>query len=158
VPTLDPDECRRQFAAARRAVLAGAGTDGRPLLVPVVVAVVSGDPGEDWIVTVVDAKPKTTTALRRLSVVRENPQVAFLVDEYDEDWDRLWWVRADATARVVEDGADHDRAVAALRDRYPRYRDTPPTGPAILARVVRWAGWTAVTGRAGPPPTADSWT
>jgi PPOX class probable F420-dependent enzyme len=116
-----------------------------------VFALIERDDGADAIMTVVDAKPKRTTALRRLTVVRENPQVAFLVDEYDEDWDRLWWVRADATARVVAEGPEHARAVAAVRARYDPYRDAPPAGPAILARVVRWTGWTAVHGAASRP-------
>ncbi|MGZ4272517.1 MAG: TIGR03668 family PPOX class F420-dependent oxidoreductase, partial [Solirubrobacteraceae bacterium] len=90
------EEARERFAAARVARLATADAGGRPHLVPVVFAVEG-----DRIYTVVDAKPKRTTSLRRLANVLENPQVALLVDHYDDsDWDALWWARADGRGRV----------------------------------------------------------
>jgi PPOX class probable F420-dependent enzyme len=93
-----PAEARRRFAAARVARLATADADGRPHLVPVVF-VVEGD----CVYSVVDAKPKRTTALRRLANVAENPAAALLVDHYDDaDWGALWWVRAEGRGRVLE--------------------------------------------------------
>ena len=78
--------------------LATADAGGRPHLVPVVFAV-----DDDRVYSVVDAKPKRTTALRRLANVAENPAVALLVDHYDDaDWDALWWVRAEGRGRVLE--------------------------------------------------------
>src|SRR5690348_1391752 len=91
------DEARARFAAARVARLATADASGRPHVVPIVFAVAG-----DEIVSAVDAKPKRTTALRRLANVRENPRVALLADHYEDDWSALWWVRADGTARVAE--------------------------------------------------------
>lgn len=64
-----------------------------------------------------------------------------LADEYDdEDWTRLWWVRADGLARVIEDGDESPAAVALLRDRYAQYRDDPPAGPVVAIDVERWTG------------------
>ena len=77
--TDDGAEARERFAGARVARLATADADGRPHLVPVVFAV-----DGDTIYSVVDAKPKRTTALRRLANVRENPRVTLLVDHYDD--------------------------------------------------------------------------
>jgi PPOX class probable F420-dependent enzyme len=134
---MDVDECRRRFAAAEHAYLATAGDDGRPHVVPVVFAV-----DADRIVTAVDSKPKRTTRLRRLRNVAENPHVAFLVDAYDTDWERLWWVRADANAGVVET-ADAVSAVALLRTKYVQYQTAPPNGPVLVADVYRWSGWSA---------------
>jgi PPOX class probable F420-dependent enzyme len=134
---MDVDECRRRFAAAEHGYLATAGDDGRPHVVPVVFAV-----DADRIVTAVDSKPKRTTRLRRLRNVGQNPQVAFLVDVYESDWDRLWWVRADANAEVVEAAAAVS-AVALLQAKYPQYDTTPPNGPVLLADVYRWSGWSA---------------
>jgi len=130
---------RARFAAARVARLATADSRGRPHLVPVVF-VVDGD----HVYSTVDAKPKRTTALRRLANVRENPAVALLVDHYDDgDWDALWWVRAEGLGRVL-DPADPEaqRAVALLGHRYPQQRGA---GAVLAVDVERWNGWAART-------------
>jgi PPOX class probable F420-dependent enzyme len=159
---LDARACRSRFAAARHAYLATADAGGVPHLVPVTFALISaagsatddagpgaGAPAEDEIVVAVDHKPKTTRDLKRLRNLAENPRVAFLVDEYDDDWTRLWWVRADGVA-VVENEAEHEAehkgeyrqaALDALAARYPQYRERRPDGPLIRVRVTRWSGW-----------------
>lgn len=117
------------------------GADGRPHLVPVTFAVL----GEE-IVFAVDHKPKRTTDLRRLRNIMANPAVCFLADGYDEDWDRLWWVRADGTAEVSDAAGGHDgtaEAVDALCAKYPQYRSNRPSGPLVRTTVTRWSGWTA---------------
>jgi PPOX class probable F420-dependent enzyme len=138
-------ESRRRFAAARVARLATVNAGGRPHLVPIVFAVAG-----ETIYSVVDAKPKRTTELRRLQNVRFNPWVSVLVDHYDDtDWDALWWVRADGTARVLSlDEPEAARAVAELVQRYPRQR---PTGPVLAIDVKRWSGWTARAARSKVP-------
>ncbi len=70
---------RRLFATARVARLATADAEGVPHLVPVTFAM----DGED-VVSAVDAKPKTTAALRRLRNITANPRVSVLVDHYEE--------------------------------------------------------------------------
>jgi PPOX class probable F420-dependent enzyme len=134
------DEARGRFASARVARLATADAAGTPHVVPMVFAVAG-----DVIYSAVDAKPKRTTALRRLANVRANPRVAVLADRYDEDWTALWWVRADGTARVLEPTEpEAGRARALLADRYPQYRREPPAGPVLAIDVTRWSGWSAV--------------
>ena len=134
---MTPAEARERFAAARVARLATADAGGRPHLVPVVFAV-----DGDRVYTVVDAKPKRTTALRRLRNVAENPWVALLVDHYDDtDWDALWWVRAEGRGRVVEaDAPEARRAVDLLRARYPQQ---VAVGAVLAVDVDRWSGWVA---------------
>jgi PPOX class probable F420-dependent enzyme len=95
----------------------------------------------DVIYFVVDAKPKTTTRLRRLADIEVDPRVSVLVDHYDEDWDALWWARADGTATVL--GDLRPDAMAALAARYPAYR-VPPPGPMVEIAVHRWSGWSAL--------------
>lgn len=150
---LDPDACRERLAAARSAVLATTGADRQPHLVPMTFALVpaarpprgAAARAAEEIVSVVDHKPKTTTALRRLRNITENPRVAVLADRYDDDWSRLWWVRADGVASVVVPGGHGqqvwERAVEALTARYPQYRAQPPQGPVIRVVVERWSGW-----------------
>ncbi len=97
----------------------------------------------DRILTAVDAKPKRGGPLRRVLNVRGNPAVSVLVDEYDPDWNRLWWARADGLATVVAAGASLEHALALLVARYPQYGTTDVAGPAISIRVERWTGWAA---------------
>ncbi|WP_402371747.1 TIGR03668 family PPOX class F420-dependent oxidoreductase [Isoptericola rhizosphaerae] len=142
MPALDVAECRRRFAGARRAVLATADADGAPHLVPVTFALLGGQDGTQ-LVSAVDHKPKSTTDLRRLRNLAANPRAALLVDAYDEDWARLWWVRADGPASVEHDGPAREIALDALSGRYPPYRERRPTGPVVRVHVDRWTGWTA---------------
>jgi PPOX class probable F420-dependent enzyme len=139
-----PDEARARFAAARVAHLATADPAGVPHLVPLVFAV-EFSAGGDVVYSAVDAKPKRTTALRRLVNVHANPRVALLVDFYDDaDWGALWWVRADGEGYVLEPGDSEARyAVGLLETRYEQYRAAPPTGPVLAVRVRSWNGWSA---------------
>jgi PPOX class probable F420-dependent enzyme len=131
-------EARARFAGARVARLATVDAAGRPHLVPIVFAV-----DGDRVFSAVDAKPKRTTALRRLANIREHPHVAVLVDHYDDaGWDALWWVRADGVARVVE-GEQAIRGIELLTERYAQYREQPPDGPVMAIEVERWSGWRA---------------
>ncbi len=128
------DEARARFAAARVAHLATAGADGRPHVVPCTFAVLG-----DTIVSAVDHKPKRTTALRRLANIAANPRVSLLADHYEDDWNALWWARADGTARVTE--AAEPELRAALVARYEPYREHSPDGALIVIAVERWSGW-----------------
>lgn len=136
-----PAEARARFAAARVAHLATADAAGRPHLVPIAFAVAG-----DTVYSAVDAKPKRTRALRRLANVRANPAVSLLADHWDEeDWDRLWWVRADGRGRVLDPGdAEARHAVELLRERYPRQR---AEGEVLAVEVERWSGWAAAEPR-----------
>jgi PPOX class probable F420-dependent enzyme len=143
---MSPEESRRRFASASVGHLATADSAAHPHLIPFVFAVdASGDPAHpDRIYTAVDHKPKRTTALRRLANVAENPPVAALVDHYEDDWDQLWWVRADGTGRLVEAGSPEGlRAIGLLEARYDMYQRRPPAGPVLAIDVERWSGWAA---------------
>jgi len=137
---LDEAEARRRFAGSRVARLATADAAGQPHLVPVVFVVIG-----DRIYSAVDAKPKSTTDLRRLANARANPRVSLLTDHYaDDEWEALWWARADGEARVLRpDDPEAAAAVIALAKRYPQYREHPPTGPVLAIDVRTWRGWAA---------------
>jgi PPOX class probable F420-dependent enzyme len=136
--TLTDREARARLAAARVARLATVDGGGRPHVVPVTFAL---DAPGDSIVIVVDHKPKRTTDLKRLRNMRGNPRVAVLADHYEDDWTRLWWVRADGLARVIEDEAGRAEPVGRLRAKYPQYRETVPTGPVIAIAITAVSGW-----------------
>jgi PPOX class probable F420-dependent enzyme len=139
---VSPEEACERFASARVARLATADAGGRPHLVPIAFAVAG-----ETIYSAVDAKPKRTRALRRLANVVANPAVAVLVDHWDEeDWGRLWWVRADGEGRVLDpDEPEAGRAIRLLRERYPRQR---ADGAVLAVDVTRWSGWAASDGDA----------
>ena len=134
-------QARSRFAEAKVARLATVDPQSRPHLVPIVFALAG-----ETIYSVVDAKPKRTTDLRSLRNVRSNPLVSVLADHYDDsDWETLWWVRADGSARVLGlDRPEAGAAVALLARRYPQQR---PAGPVLAIDVERWTGWAAAGSR-----------
>jgi PPOX class probable F420-dependent enzyme len=137
---LPAEEARARFAGARVARLATVSAAGVPHLVPVTFAVIG-----ERVVFVVDDKPKSTTRLRRLDNIAARPAVCLLADVYDDDWNKLWWARADGAATVLATDAE---AVDALAARYPAYVERRPRGPVVSIEVTAWTGWAA----AGPPP------
>jgi PPOX class probable F420-dependent enzyme len=143
---LEVADARRRLAGVRVARLATVSPAGLPHVVPFTFALGSrargaGSGPEDHIYSAVDAKPKSSTDLRRLRNIRANPRVAVLADHYEDDWDRLWWVRADGQAAILDDPATMAPALALLAGRYPQYRQHPPAGPVISIHVDRWTGW-----------------
>jgi len=135
---VDRAQARERFARARVARLASVGPDGRPHIVPIVFVL-----DAETVYSAVDQKPKRTARLRRLENLRARPAAALLADHYDEDWSRLWWVRADGRARVLDSGAEAARAIALLAARYPQQR---AVGAVLAVDVERWSGWSADAG------------
>ena len=131
------DDAWARLAAARVGRLATTA----PRVVPVTFAVAGRA-----LVHAVDHKPKATRALARLEDIARDPRVSLLVDQYEEDWSRLWWARADGTARVL-DADDAVAAIDALAAKYPQYAERPPSGPVVLIDVERVSGWEAQPAR-----------
>jgi PPOX class probable F420-dependent enzyme len=136
---LGADEARALVAGARVAHLATTNTGLGVDVVPITFALLPGD----RLVSIVDQKPKSTTRLRRLDNIRANPDVTVLVDHYEDDWTRLWWVRMRGTASVVAEGERFEEARDALTGRYPQYVEAPPPGPVVSVAVEQWTGWRA---------------
>ena len=134
---MDEADARERFAGARVGRMATIATNRTPDLVPVVFALEG-----DLVYSAVDPKPKSARELVRLRNIRSEPRVQLLVDEYSEDWRRLWWVRADGIARTVGSGPERDHAIELLRAKYPQYAELEGDfGSAIIVKVVRWSGW-----------------
>ena len=135
---MEDDELRRRFASSPVARLSTVRPDGAPHVVPMVFTLVG-----DTVFSAVDAKPKRSTALQRLTNVRAEPRCALLADHYEADWNRLWWVRADGVATVVDEPDAGHPGLAALVERHPQYRVQPPAGPLVVVTVERWSGWSS---------------
>jgi PPOX class probable F420-dependent enzyme len=134
MPPESEESALERWPVARLATLRA---DGRPHLVPVVFARAAG---RIW--SPVDGKPKRAPGgeLARVRNVRLDPRVALLLDAYRADWTRLWWLRIDGEAEVVDAGgagagADVAAALAALRAKYPQYEHVPVLAgrPTLLA-------------------------
>jgi PPOX class probable F420-dependent enzyme len=136
---MDDAAARARVADARLGHLATVAADGRPHVVPCCF-VLDGD----TVYSAVDAKPKRTTALKRLDNVRANAVAELVVDYYDDTrWSELWWVRLSGAARVVDDADEERRARELLTAKYPQYRKQPPPGPVLAIAVARWRTWSA---------------
>ncbi len=102
---------------------------GRPTLVPVCFVLLG-----NTIYQAIDAKPKRVKPrqLRRVRNVMRNPRAALLVDQYREDWTKLWYVLLEGRARVLESGPEHQRAIAALKRKYRQYVRMPLASDALV--------------------------
>jgi PPOX class probable F420-dependent enzyme len=131
---------QQRFLETRRvARLATADARGAPHVVPVCFAVADGT-----LYVTIDEKPKRRTGapLKRLRNIAENPAVAVVADHYDEDWTRLGWVMLQGRADILSVGAEHARAQALLRARYPQLGPMNIEAlPVIAVRVERVASW-----------------
>lgn len=139
---MDNETARLRFAGQDVARLATVSADGFPHLVPIVFAVV-----DSVIYTAVDGKPKKSTKLKRLANIDQTGKVSVLTDHYEFDWNALWWVRADGSARII-DAADPEgiAAVQALVAKYRHYRDDSnltPRGQVVAIDVRSWHCWEA---------------
>ncbi len=127
------------LAAARVGHLATASADGLPHVIPVCFALHG-----TVLYSVLDQKPKRTslTRLRRVRNIQANSQVALVVDHYDEDWDRLWYILLTGHAELLLDGEERSVAVEILRQKYRQYREMPidpnPVIKISLTSVVSW--------------------
>jgi PPOX class probable F420-dependent enzyme len=133
---MDDEEMRRRVRDARVGRLATITPGGRPHLVPCCFAL-----ARETIYSAVDAKPKSTLALRRLENLRAEPHATLLVDHYSDDWATLWWVRVDGLGRVIDDGPERAAAIDVLTAKYPVYRTSPPPGAVVAIDVAAWHAW-----------------
>jgi PPOX class probable F420-dependent enzyme len=132
------DQQRRFIETRRVGHLATADASGATFLTPVCF----GLDGNTLYVTI-DEKPKRRDVpLKRVRNILENPNTAFIVDRYDEDWTRLGWVMLRGRAEILSDGAEHARAQDVLRARYPQLNDMRIGSlPVIAVRVERVTSW-----------------
>lgn len=95
----------------------------------------------------VDGKPKRHAALSRLNWIEKHPQVTVLIDHYEDNWERLWWLRLYGEAVKVNSTDPHwDSATLGLKKKYPQYdRISMFNGEPTMLRinVARWKYWAA---------------
>jgi PPOX class probable F420-dependent enzyme len=151
---VNEDEARRRFAGACVGRLATVRPDGRPHVVPFVFAV--GGDRADRIYWAVDHKPKSSARLARLTNIEANPAVEAVVDHYEDDWSRLWWVRATGRARILTEEPERIQALELLAAKYPHYTEATPSGAVVRIDVDVWTWWAASRNSQARPPRPGS--
>lgn len=129
----------RLIRSARVARLATADRNSRPHVIPICF-VFDGKA----LYSPIDEKPKRTAPLRlkRVRNILENPQVAVIVDRYDENWKKLAYILIRGRARLLTRGKNYQRAVSLLRKKYPQYRRMAiEERPMIYIRPTRVISW-----------------
>ncbi len=121
--------------------LATLNPDGSAHLVPLCFVL-----AQDRIYWAVDQKAKRSRQLRRLANLRRDPRVSLLIDHYEGDWDRLWWVRIQGRAAILQPGPEQAGALELLRAKYPQYAAEPPAGPFVRITVEAWSAWPSPPG------------
>ena len=145
MPLLSPGQGQK-LAEAPIGHLSTASRVGVPHVIPVCFALASHEDGAA-IYIALDGKPKRAalTRLRRVRNILENPQVSLVVDHYEADWTKLWYVLLTGTAELLDGEEDNQRrgAIDLLRRKYPQYRemdiDDNPVIKITPHRVVAWS-------------------
>ena len=130
---LNAEECWERLGDRGHGVLATAHPERGVDAVPVVYAVIDG---RELVVPIDTVKAKSTTRLQRLTNVERDARCALLVDEYDDDWSKLWWVRVHATATPT------DEPFAEL-ERFEQYRAPGSVVGALRLTPTGVTGWHA---------------
>ena len=95
-----------------------------------------------------DKKRKTVSPerLRRVRNIETNPYVALLIDDYNEDWTKLFFVLVQGKATII--GKEQDELLAKVHKmlfiKYPQYREVG-VGKSCIAiypdNVIFWKNW-----------------
>jgi PPOX class probable F420-dependent enzyme len=133
---------RRKLRHARVARFATLDARGRPHIVPICFAC-----DGNILYTAIDQKPKRVSPERlvRVQNLRAVPQVALLIDEYNEDWTQLWYVLLRGKAKLIPRSArkERARALGKLRAKYRQYARgmLPDDAPIVRIRLERTTSW-----------------
>jgi PPOX class probable F420-dependent enzyme len=90
--------------------------------------------------TAIDRKPKRVAPARlaRMRHIKATPQVALVIDEYDEDWRQLWWILVRGEAKLMSKSDEKERAAAVrlLRAKYSQYASGMLPREALIIRIT----------------------
>jgi len=132
----------RLVRTARIAHLATADRAGRPHVIPICFVF-----DEKYFFSPLDEKPKRVAAqkLKRVKNIEANPNVALVIDRYDENWQKLAYVLVTGAARIIFRGRRHSAAVSLLRKKYRQYRQMAiDKRPMIVVTPKTITGWGAL--------------
>lgn len=137
-------DLRTIICDARVARLATVGSeDCKPHLVPVVFIY---DGNNFYIPIDEKAKHSKPENLRRVKNIHTNPNVALLIDEYNEDWKKIWFIMIQGTASLINSiESTQNRLIQRvhrlLYEKYPQYLTTGVGKFCILIQPQRIIDW-----------------
>jgi PPOX class probable F420-dependent enzyme len=117
--------------------------DCKPYLVPVVFIY----DGNNFYIPV-DEKTKRSKPenLKRVKNIHTNPNVALLIDEYNEDWKKIWFIMIQGNASLINNTESKQnrltqRVHRLLNEKYPQYLTTGIGKFCIMIRPQRVINW-----------------
>jgi PPOX class probable F420-dependent enzyme len=133
---LEYDRCWSLLAGSRHGVLGTVHPVRGVDAVPVVFVVI----GQCVVMPVDRVKAKRSVRLQRLANLANDGRCVLLIDRYDEDWSRLWWVRVHGTG---QESSPHQEEVSALASLFPAYRVPDAIASVITLTATAVSGWAA---------------
>jgi PPOX class probable F420-dependent enzyme len=130
------------ISAARVAHLATADAKGQPHVIPICF-VFDGK----YFYSPIDEKSKRVAPrkLKRITNIRENPNVSLVIDRYEEDWRKLAYILVFGKAQIVLRGKKYLKAIRLLRKKYPQYQTMAiDERPMIVIKPEKGIGWGAM--------------
>ena len=117
--------------------------DCKPHLVPVVFIF---DGKKYYIPLDEKAKRSKPENLKRVKNIHANPNVALLIDEYNEDWKKIWFIMIQGNASLINNKENKQnrliqRVHRLLYKKYPQYLDTGIGKFCIMIQPQRIINW-----------------
>jgi len=117
--------------------------DCKPYLVPVVFIY---DGNNFYIPIDEKAKRSKPENLKRVKNIQTNPNVALLIDEYNEDWKKIWFIMIQGNASLINNIKSKQnrliqRVHRLLYEKYPQYLTTGIGKFCIMIRPQRVINW-----------------
>ena len=138
------NDLRTIICGARVARLATVDSENcKPFLVPVVFIY---DGNNFYIPIDKKAKRSKPENLKRVKNIQTNPNVALLIDEYNEDWKKIWFIMIQGNASLINNiESKQNRLVQRvhrlLYEKYPQYQTTGVGKFCIMIRPQKVINW-----------------
>jgi PPOX class probable F420-dependent enzyme len=138
------NDLRAIICGARVARLATVDSeDCKPYLVPVVFIY---DGNNFYIPIDEKAKRSKPENLKRVKNIQTNPNVALLIDEYNEDWKKIWFIMIQGNASLINNIESKQnrliqRVHRLLYEKYPQYLTTGIGKFCIMIQPQRVINW-----------------
>jgi len=94
--------------------------------------------------SLLDDKPKNVLLLKlkRVQNIISNPNVALIVNHYEDDWDKLWHILIKGNGSLVTNELERRAAVKSLKQKYRQYLQMDvDSNPVIKIRPTSIVSW-----------------